>query len=60
MLADYAWTWVTIGKADSFALESNPKVEALPQIFLFLSILGLAIAWCWEGLGGAIALALKK
>lgn len=44
MLAGFAWNWVTIGKADPFAVESYPKVEALPPIFLFLSVLGLAIA----------------
>lgn len=35
MLAGYAWNLVTIGKADPFAVESYPKVEALPpNIFI--------------------------
>ena len=59
MLAGYAWNWVTIGKADPYAVEGYPLVEALPPIFMFLSVLGLGIAWRWERLGGAIALGFE-
>jgi hypothetical protein len=56
MLTGYAWNWMTIGKADPYAVEGYPFIEALPPIFMFLSVLGLGIAWRWEGLGGAITL----
>jgi len=56
MLAGYAWNLVTIGKADPYAVEGYPPIEALPPILMFLSVLGLGIAWCWERLGGAISL----
>ncbi len=59
MLTGYAWNWVTIGKADPYAVEGYPLVEALPPILMFLSVLGLAIAWRWEKLGGAIALVFQ-
>jgi len=56
MLTGYAWNWVTIGKADPYAVEGYPLVEALPPILMFLSVLGLGIAWRYERLGGAITL----
>jgi len=56
-LTGYAWNWLTIGKADPYAVEGYPFIEALPPILMFLSVLGLAIAWRWERLGGAINLA---
>lgn len=56
MLTGYAWNWLTIGKADPYAVEGYPFVEALPPILMFLAVLGLAIAWRWERLGGAINL----
>ncbi len=59
MLTGYAWNWVTIGKADPYAVEGYPLVEALPPILMFLSVLGLAIAWRWEKLGGVIALVFQ-
>ncbi|MGC9357945.1 MAG: DUF7670 domain-containing protein [Anaerolineae bacterium] len=55
MLLGYAWNLVTIGRADPHAVEDYPPIENLPPLFAFLSILGLAIAWRWEGIGGAIA-----
>ena len=58
MLAGYAWNMVTIGKADPYAVEGYPLVEALPPILMFLSVLGLGIAWRWERLGGTISLVL--
>jgi hypothetical protein len=59
MMTGYAWNWVTIGKADPYAVEGYPLIEALPPILMFLSVLGLAIAWRWEKLGGAIALVFQ-
>ena len=56
MLTGYAWNWVTIGTADPYAVEGYPLIEALPPILMFLSVLGLVIAWRYEGLGGAITL----
>jgi hypothetical protein len=56
MLAGYAWNWVTIGTADPYAVEGYPLIEALPPILMFLSVLGLGIAWRYERLGGTITL----
>jgi hypothetical protein len=51
----YAWNWVTTGQADPYAVDDYPPIENVPPLFALLSALGLAIAWRWEGLGGAIA-----
>ena len=56
MLTGYAWNWLTTGVADPYAVEGYPFIEALPPILMFLAVLGLAIAWRWEKLGGAINL----
>jgi len=58
-LIGYAWNWVTTGKADPYALENYPPIENLAPITLGLSILGLGIAWRWEGLGGAITIVFQ-
>ncbi len=55
-LTGYAWNWLTIGKADPYAVEGYPFIEAVPPILLFLGVIGLAIAWRWERLGGTINL----
>jgi hypothetical protein len=55
MVTGYAWNWVTTGKADPHAVEDYPPIENVPPLFAFVSVVGLAIAWRWEGLGGAIA-----
>ena len=52
----YGWNWVTTGTADPYAVEDYPPVENLIPITLGLSVLGLGIAWRWEGLGGALAI----
>ena len=59
MLVGYAWNWLTIGVADPYAVEDYPPIEALPPIFMFLSVLGLGIAWRWERLGGAIVIVFQ-
>ena len=59
MLTGYEWKWVTTGKADPYAVEGTSFVDALPPILMFLSVLGLGIAWRWEKLGGAIALVFQ-
>lgn len=59
MLSGYAWNLVTIGKADPYAVEGYPLVETIPPILMFLSVLGLGIAWRWERLGGAITLVFQ-
>jgi hypothetical protein len=55
MVIGYAWSWVTTGKADPYAVEDYPPIENLPPLFSLLSVLGLALAWRWERLGGTIA-----
>ena len=57
MLSGYAWNWITTGTIDPHAVEEYPFIENLPPLFFFLSILGLGIAWKWEGLGGIISVA---
>jgi hypothetical protein len=59
MFAGYAWNWATTGVADPYAVEDVPVVEALPPILMFVSILGLAMAWRWERLGGTITIVLQ-
>jgi len=58
-LFGYTWNWVTTGKADPYAVEDYPPVENLIPITLGLSVLGLGIAWRWEGLGGAITIVFR-
>jgi len=55
-LIGYAWNWVTTGTADPYAVEDYPPIENLIPVTLGLSVLGLGIAWRWEGLGGAITI----
>jgi hypothetical protein len=59
MLTGYAWNWVTTGVADPHAVEDYPPIEALPPIVMFLSVLGLGVAWRWERLGGAMTLVFQ-
>ena len=54
MLIGYAVNWIQTGTADPHAMEDYPPIENLIPITLILSVLGLGIAWRWEGLGGAI------
>ena len=56
MLIGYAWNLATIGEADPYAQEDSSFIEAIPPILMFVSILGLGIAWRWERLGATINL----
>jgi hypothetical protein len=56
ILIGYAWSWVTTGKADPHAAEDYPPIENLPPLLGLLSILGLGVAWRWEGPGAAITI----
>ena len=56
LLTGYTWSWLTTGVADPYAVEGYPFIEAVPPILMFLGVMGLAIAWRWERLGGAINL----
>jgi len=51
MLIGYAVNWVQTGMADPHAMEDYPAIENLIPLTLILSVLGLGIAWRWEGLG---------
>jgi hypothetical protein len=55
MFLGYFWSWLTIGVADPYAVDDVPLLEALPPILIFISAIGLGIAWKWERLGGWIA-----
>jgi hypothetical protein len=59
VLVGYVWSWATSGAADPYAVEDYPPMEALPPIFVFLSIVGLGIAWRWERLGGMIVMVFQ-
>ena len=58
-LIGYAYSWMTLDAADPYAVEGFSTQEALPPTLMFLSILGLGIAWRWERLGGAIAIVFQ-
>jgi len=59
MVIGYTYSWVTTGVADPHAVEDYPPIENLPPILMLLGILGLAIAWRWERLGGTITVACQ-
>ena len=56
MFCGYTWSWVTTGVADPHETGDSTFIEALPPIFMFVSVLGLGIAWRWERLGGVITI----
>ena len=56
MLIGYTVSWLTTGEADPHAEDDYPFIENIPPIFMFLAILGLAIAWRFEKIGGMINL----
>jgi hypothetical protein len=55
----YTWSWVTTGTADPYVVEEVSFLEMLPPILMFFSVIGLAIAWRWERLGGLITLGFQ-
>ena len=55
MLVGSGWNLVTTGTADPHAVKDYPAIENLPVFFSLLGIVGLGVAWRWEGLGGATA-----
>jgi hypothetical protein len=59
MAIGYLWSWVTTGVADPHAVEDVHPAEALPPILMFLSILGLGIAWRRERLGATIVIVFQ-
>jgi hypothetical protein len=59
LLTGYIWSWITTGTADPYAVRKVSFLEMLPPILIFLSVIGLAIAWRWERLGGLIALGFQ-
>jgi len=54
MLIGYAGNWVKTGTADPHVMKDYPAIENLIPLTVILSVLGLGLAWRWEGLGGAI------
>ena len=55
----YAGNWITTGVADPYVVEGTSFIEALPPIGMFISALGLGIAWRWERLGGLITVVFQ-
>ena len=51
------WSWLTNAPPDPYAVENASFWETLPPILLALSILGLALAWRWEKMGGILSIA---
>ena len=56
VFASAVWNLLSTGTIDPYRAERYPPIENLPPLFIFLSALGLLIAWRWEGVGGAIAI----
>ncbi|XOU93902.1 MAG: hypothetical protein ACNFW9_03575 [Candidatus Kerfeldbacteria bacterium] len=59
MMIGYLISWMTTGTADPYAVEDYPFIENLPPILMFLAIVGLAIAWRYEKIGGIINLSFS-
>ena len=55
----FALAWVTTGVPFPDAVGKFPPIEDLLPIFIFLSALGLGIAWRWERLGGTITIVFQ-
>ena len=62
------WSLIVIGVAllilighivspDPYAVEDYPPVENLMPLSMLVSVLGLALAWRWEALGGVLNVA---
>lgn len=59
ILMGYVSNWIKTGTMDPHAVEDYPPIENLPPLFIFLSAVGLGIAWRWEGVGGALAVVFQ-
>ena len=55
IVGGYASSWLTTGTADPHAVEDYPFIENIPPLLMVLSVVGLGLAWRWEGIGGVIA-----
>ncbi len=49
------YSLITTGDADPNAQENIPPIEYSGPLLMFLSTIGLAIAWKWESIGGGLA-----
>lgn len=54
VFAGNVWGWVTNGTADPYAVGDYPPIENVPPLLMLVGAVGSAIAWRWEGLGGAM------
>lgn len=50
------WAWLTNAPGDPYAVEDPSFLESLPPALLAIAVLGLALAWRWEKLGGIFSL----
>jgi hypothetical protein len=50
------WSKMTNGAGDPYAVESATFLEALTPTLMFISAIGLALAWRWEIIGGMFSL----
>ena len=50
------WTKFTNGTGDPYATEGATFLEALPPTLMFISAIGLALAWRWEIFGSVFSL----
>lgn len=50
------WSKLTNGAGDPYATEGATFLEALPPTLMFISAIGLALAWRWEIFGGVFSL----
>lgn len=55
----YSWDWATTGTADPYAVENVPFIESATPVLMFLSVIGMGLAWRWERLGGWITLGFQ-
>jgi hypothetical protein len=53
------WNWLTTGIADQHAIENINTIEYVGPVFIFISTLGLGIAWRWVKIGGTVAVVFQ-
>jgi len=51
------WAWLTDAPSDPYAVQDPTFLESLAPALLAITVLGLALAWRWEKLGGIFSLA---